>query len=187
MAKRGNNLERRMDQLTHRLATNEKSQKGFKQVPPDHPTTFVKFPWNSYIYESTGLTTNDATEVIVTMQSLLTGLTQTVNIASEDRVKLKIQKAQCWCTTNTTLIFPQIDVMFHETSQSDKQPRNTQKDSGNWNKPAKAGYVYPLVDRSEIYTLADKDRKVVTVTAANAGTEVIIRVHMLWKTGPILP
>lgn len=187
MVKGGRTLERRVDQLTHKVSANEKSQKGFKQVPPNHPTTYVKFPWNSYIFETSGLTTGDATDTIVTIQSLLTGLTQDINISSEDRVKLKIQKAQCWATTGTMLVFPKLEALFHEVSQSDKQPRNTQKDSGNWNSPAKAGYVYPLVDRSEIYTLADKDRKVVTLTAANENTEVIVRVHLLWNTGPILP
>lgn len=187
MVKGGRGLERRVDQLTHKVAANEKSQKGFKQVPPDHPSTYVKFPWNSYIYETTGLTTGDAGEVTVTMGSLLTGMTQSINLLNEERVKFKIQKAQCWCTTGTMLVFPKIEALFHELSQIDKQPRNTQKDSGNWNKPAKAGYVYPLVDRSEIYTIDDAARKIVTVIAANENTEVIIRVHVLWNTGPILP
>lgn len=187
MAKGGRTLERRMDQLTHKVAANEKSQKGFKQVPPEHPSTYVKFPWNSWIYETTGLTTGDSSETIVTVGSLLRSLLQTINIASEDRIKVKIQSAQCWCTTGTMLVFPKLEARFHEVSQGDKQPRNTQKDSGNWNKPARAGYVYPLVDRSEIYTITDTDRKVVTAIVENENAEIIVRVHLLWKTGPILP
>lgn len=164
------------------LRQSEKANKGFKMTPPDLPSTFVSAPWNSWTFERTYLSTSDNQVFPLTIELLITQIATDLSLSSIERVRIKIQSGQIWVTTGPTLVQPSFEAKFFELSQSDAQIRSLQRDVGNWNKPAKAGYVYPTVDKQEIYGINDAARDVLTATVSNLGSTVTLRVQLLWKS-----
>jgi len=172
------------DRALQIVKADQKAQKGYKIVPTVTPKAFVVTPWNSWTFEQTQTTTSPNTESVVLIDTIISKLATVISLSAIDRVKIKIHAAQTWCSPNTMLILPDLEARFYELSQSDQQIRSLQRDIGAWSKPAKAGYVYPLVDRSEVYSLIDKDRRVLATTSISGNTSITNRVQLLWKSAP---
>lgn len=160
----------------------EKVNKGYKMTPTDTPKTFVEAPWNSWTFERTAEHQADEYATEITIDNLITQLATKLSLTAIEKVVIKIHAAQAWVTTGATLIQPNLEARFYELSRVDGQVRSLQRDVGSWNKPAKAGYVYPLVDQSEVYNITDSARKVVKVTAVAAKSQVTVRVQLLWRS-----
>lgn len=162
-----------------------KANKGFKMVPSDLPKAFVESPWNNWTYNATTVSaTSTSLVTTVTIDTLLSQIATLLNLTSISKVRIKVHSAQVWVTPGTTLLFPRADFQFYELCKSDDQLRNTQRDQGNWSKPAKAGYCFPLVDQSEVFSIDDNARKVLSVTTGIADSVVVIRVQLLWRSLP---
>lgn len=154
-------------------------------VPSDLPKAFVESPWNNWTYTTSVVSaTSTNLETTVTIDSLQTQIAGSLNVTSISKIRIKVHSAQVWVMPGDSLIYPRADVQFFELSKSDDQVRNTQRDQGNWSKPAKAGYCFPLVDQSEVFDIEDNARKVLTVTTGVAGSVVTIRVQLLWRSLP---
>lgn len=182
MSKNGGKGTSAGEKALRMVRASEKANKGYKMTPSDLPKTFIEAPWNSWTFESTSLSTATATEI--TVNTIITQLATKLSLTSIERVRIKIHAAQIWVLPGSTLIFPNLEATFYELSQGDQQIRSLQRDIGNWSKAAKAGYVYPTVDKSEIYNLTDKDRKVCMGLALTAGSQITLRVQVLWRSLP---
>jgi len=183
MASRGNKISAG-ERALRMVKASEKASKGYKMAPTDLPKTFVEAPWNSWTFERTTISTATFEEQIVTVETIITQLATKLSLTAIERVRIKIHAGQIWAMPGTALVQPDLEARFFELSQGDQQIRSLQRDIGNWNKPAKAGYVYPTVDKSEIYNLTDKDRKVLSGTPVAIDSKVTCRVQLLWRSLP---
>jgi hypothetical protein len=83
-----------------------------------------------------------------------------------------------------TLLVPELKAEFFELSGesvTSQRPRSTQRDIGTLNKPAKAGYVYPMQDQREIVAGENVNVRVADVTAVYQGMNLTTRVQVLWQ------
>lgn len=160
----------------------QKANKGYKMIPTDHPKVFIEAPWNSWTFEQTFTNATALLTNTVSIDTILTQIATKLSLTSIEKVVIKIHAAQAWVTSGTMLVQPNLEARFFELSRGDSQVRSLQRDVGSWNKPAKAGYVYPTVDKSEIYNINDKDRKVVSVVAVAAESKTTVRVQLLWRS-----
>ncbi len=163
-----------------------KANKGYKMTPSDLPKTFVQAPWNSWTFERTVVNASGLQVNETTVDIILTQIATQLSLSAIERVRIKIQAAQVWAFSAAVLLQPDVEVTFYELSQSDKQVRSLQKDIGSWNKPAKCGYVYPTVDKQEIYSNADGARLVLSTKPITAETKTTVRIQVLWRSLPVL-
>lgn len=164
------------------VTSTNKAIKGYKMTPTDLPKAFVEAPWNSWTFERTNTSSSAFEEISLTVDDICTQIATKLEIGFIDRVRIKIQAAQVWCMAGTSLITPDVEVRFFDLVQDAKQHRSLQRVIGNWNKPAKAGFVYPIVDKQEVLGIDEATRTVLSAKPATIDSKVTQRVQVLWKS-----
>ena len=163
---------------------------------PNVPTPYVQKPWNFYTYEVTD-TTAAANEVVkTTVNGIVDQIRTRLQLATTATVRIKLLKGWMWCQAGTQLIQPDCESKFFDLSPSRSDagggtqfPRSTQRDVGNWDQAAKAGYSFPAIDRREILTSvtnAADDTTVMNTTVVGIGTKVTSRLSLMWQSGAVL-
>jgi len=157
---------------------------GVKYTPAYDPPTFVERPWNSWTFSRTDFTTATFESVPITISDIMTQIAGRLGVDA-DRLVVKIQRAAVWCTVADVLLQPDLSCSFYEVSEKTVTPqmaRSSQRDLGTLNRPAKCGYVYPMVDQKEIVYKAEDALLVVNSVAAAIGSRVTTRVNVLWNS-----
>jgi len=174
--------------LANRITMLEHKLSGRKTVPQDNPPSYVALPWNNFTYEKTqeagqaGAVQSTTVQTIFAQLVARCGLSDTEpNIAD---VRVKVLSCQVWGTVGGTLLVPELLAEFFELSgesATSQRPRSSQRDIGTLNKPAKAGYVFPVQDQREIVAGESVNVRVADVTAVYQGMNLTTRVQVLWQ------
>lgn len=163
----------------------ERRLTGHKTSPSDNPTSFVQLPWNGWTFERTDVTDAAFESVTISVSDIRQQITVALGleIGASD-LRIKVHSAQTWCTVTSTLLHPDISTKFYElvAVSTDQYPRETARDLGTLNKPAKIGYNFPSADRREIMGSAQDAHKIVETTAVTAGSAITTRVQVLWQS-----
>jgi len=172
----GNVSRQEFRNMEHRMT-------GARYVPKPDPPTFVEKPWNSWTFNRTSVTSADEQSDPITVADIITQISNKLAI-NADRLVVKIQRAAVWCTAASTLLQPDLSCSFYEVSEKTVTPqmaRSEQRDLGTLNRPAKCGYIYPMVDQKEIIYKAEEQLLVVNAIAETSGSLITARVHVLWN------
>ncbi len=156
---------------------------GVRFVPKPDPPTFVERPWNSWTFSRTSRTSAEEMSAPVTVADVITQISNRLGLTA-DRLVIKIQRAAVWCTAADTLLQPDISCSFYEVSEKTVTPqmaRSEQRDLGTLSRPARAGYIYPMVDQKEIIYKAEEQLLILNAVAETTGSFVTVRVHVLWN------
>jgi hypothetical protein len=165
---------------------------GRKTIPQDNPPAYVALPWNSFTYEKTQTAGQALSVQSTTVQEIIQqvvariGLADSLTTGKAD-VRVKVLGCQTWGTVGGTLLVPEILAEFYEISGESvttQRPRSSQRDIGTLNKPAKAGYAFPVADQREIVADDLVALRVANVTAVKQGMELTTRVQILWQSSP---
>lgn len=175
--------------LANRITTLEHKLNGRKTVPQDNPPAYVALPWNSFTYEKTQEAAQAEVVQSTTVQDILAQIVTRCGLADTPPrvadVRIKVLSCQTWGTVGGTLLVPEILAEFFELSGetiTTQRPRSSQRDIGTLNKPAKAGYVYPIQDQREIVADDNVALRVADVTAVYQGMNLTTRVQVLWQS-----
>merc|ERR1712100_479765 len=167
----------------------ERRLTGRKTVPQDNPPAYVALPWNSFTYEKTWEAGQAGAIQSTTVQEIISQIVARVCLADTPPrvadVRLKVLSCQTWGTVGATLLVPELLAEFFELSgesTTTQRPRSSQRDIGTLNKPAKAGYVYPVADQREIVADENVLLRVADVTAVYQGMNLTTRVQVLWQS-----
>lgn len=161
----------------------ERRLTGAKFIPKPDPPTFVEKPWNSWTFNRTSKTTADEMSAPITVADVITQISTRLGL-SADRLVIKIQRAAVWCTVGDTNLQPDISCSFYEVSEKTVTPqmaRSEQRDLGTLSRPARCGYIYPMVDQKEIIYKAEEQLLIVNAVAETSGSLVTVRIHVLWN------
>jgi len=177
--------------LANRITTLEHKLSGRKTVPQDNPPPYVALPWNNFTYEKTQEAGQAGAVQSTTVQSIFAQLVSRVMLSDTEPniadVRVKVLGCQVWGTVGGTLLVPEILAEFFELngeSATSQRPRSSQRDIGTLNKPAKAGYVFPIQDQREIVAGENVNVRVADVTAIYQGMNLTTRVQVLWQSSP---
>lgn len=177
-----NKLQRELTSLKHAV-------NGVKTRPPADPRSFIAIPWNSFTYEKSIVTTSDDQVYITTVDNVLSQLLIRVGLSSATTLGMKVKSAQCWATcAGSSFALPTVVAEFHELAnpQAANTVRSTQRDRGTLNRPASAGYVYPIADSREILdSRGSGSVKILTVTGGDTGTYLTARIQFLWRASVV--
>jgi len=174
--------------LANRIRTLEHKLSGRKTVPQDNPPAYVSVPWNNFTYEKTQEAGQAGAVQSTTVQSIFAQIVARCGVSDTEPniadVRCKVLSCQVWGTVGGTLLVPELKAEFFELSGesvTSQRPRSTQRDIGTLNKPAKAGYVYPMQDQREIVAGENVNVRVADVTAVYQGMNLTTRVQVLWQ------
>lgn len=165
----------------------EKRLTGHKTSPAINPTSFVQLPWNSWTFERTDTTDSAFENVAITVADIRTQIAVQLGLATTADLRIKVHSAQVWCTTAEVLLQPDITTRFFELASVipaagfTQYPRETVRDLGTLNRPAKNGYAFPSADKREIMGLLQATYKITETTAVTLGSAVTTRVQVLWQ------
>lgn len=166
----------------------EKRLTGHKTTPSINPTSFVQLPWNSWTFERTDVTAAAFETVEITVNDILSQIRARIGLLADGDLRVKVQSAQVWNTSTTPLLLPDTSVLFYEIATpatvAEQYPRSTQRDIGTLNMPARIGYTYPSADKREILGATQSAYKVVSAEAVTAGSNVTVRIQVLWQATP---
>lgn len=168
--------QRQLREMEHRIS-------GARYTPAIEPPTFVEKPWNSYTFSRSDVTTAGLESVPITVADIITQVSNKLAV-NADRLVIKIQRAAVWCTVAATLLQPDMSCSFYEVSEKTVVPqmaRSEQRDLGTLNRPARCGYIYPMVDQKEIIYKAEEQLLVVNSVPVTSGSIVTTRVAILWN------
>jgi len=175
--------------LASRLTNLEHKLNGRKTVPQDNPPAYVALPWNSFTYEKTQEAGQANAVQSTTVQDILAQVVARCGLADSPPrvadVRVKVMSCQTWGTVGSTLLVPEILSEFFELSGetvTTQRPRSSQRDIGTLNKPAKAGYIFPVQDQREIVADDNVALRVADVTAVYQGMNLTTRVQILWQS-----
>jgi len=175
--------------LASRLTNLEHKLNGRKTIPQDNPPAYVALPWNSFTYEKTQEAGQANAVQSTTVQDVLAQVVARCGLADAPPrvadVRVKILSCQTWGTVGSTLLVPEILSEFFELSGetvTTQRPRSSQRDIGTLNKPAKAGYVFPVQDQREIVADDNVALRVADVTAVYQGMNLTTRIQILWQS-----
>jgi len=176
-------------QLAARLTGMERKLNGRKTIPQDNPPAYVALPWNSFTYEKTQTAGQPLAVQSTTVQEIISQVVARCGLADTPPrvadVRVKVLGCQVWGTVGGTLLVPEILAEFFEISgesATTQRPRSSQRDIGTLNKPAKAGYAFPVADQREIVADDLVALRVADVTAIKQGMELTTRVQILWQS-----
>lgn len=179
------------EQVSTRVTMLERRLNGHKTIPQDNPPAYVSLPWNNFTYEKTQEAGQALAAQVTTVNDILVQLAARCGLSTSPPdvadVRVKVQSCQVWGTVGGTLLVPEIAVEFFELSgetAANQRPRNTQRDVGTLNKPAKVGYTFPLADRKEVVADDLTLLKVASAIAIYAGTNLTTRIQVLWQSSP---
>lgn len=175
--------------LASRITNLEHKLTGRKTVPHDNPPAYVALPWNSFTYERTQEAGQAGAVQSTTVQDVLAQIVARCGLADTPPrvadVRVKVLSCQVWGTVGGTLLVPELLAEFFELSgetTTTQRPRSSQRDIGTLNKPAKAGYIYPISDQREIVADDNVALRVADVTAVYQGMNLTTRVQVLWQS-----
>jgi len=177
--------------LAMRITTLEHKLNGRKTIPQDNPPAYVALPWNSFTYERTQEAGQAGAVQSTTVQDVLAQVAARVCLADTPPrvadVRVKVLGCQTWGIVGGTLLVPEILAEFFELSGetvTTQRPRSSQRDIGTLQKPAKAGYVFPIQDQREIVADDNVNLRIANVTAIYAGMNLTTRIQVLWQSSP---
>lgn len=175
-------LQRELTSLKHAV-------NGVKTRPPPDPRSFVSIPWNSFTYEKAIVTTSDDQVYQTNVDNVLAQLLLRIGLSSATTLGMKVKSAQGWATcAGPTFTVPALIAEFHELAnpQAANTVRSTQRDRGTLNRPATAGYVFPIADSREILDSSmSGSNKILTLTGGDSGTILTARVQFLWRASVV--
>ncbi len=166
----------------------KRSIAGAKFVPKPDPPTFVEKPWNPWTFNRTARTTAEEMSMPITVADVITQISNKLGLTA-DRLVVKIQRAAVWCTVGDTIFQPDISCSFYEVSEKTVAPqmaRSEQRDLGTLNRPARVGYIYPMVDQKEIIYKAEEQLLILNAVAETTGSLITVRVHVLWNVQSVV-
>lgn len=174
-------MQRTVNNAIRREARHDAGQ-GFtpSQLPPD----FVRVPWNSFTF-STTINGSDAFAGI-TVKTIRDTIIGICGISNTAIVQLKVERARVWNISRggtNGFSMPNLYTRFYEltTSTSNQSAvRTLRNDHGTLNLPAKAGYVWPLRDRTEV--LSSNEEHDVMAFKAPTGTSIVVMINCLWRS-----
>lgn len=172
--------------LQQQLTQQKRQMLGPKIVPSQVPRGFVQYPWNTWTYESVFTTTDNVSTFTVGVDELTADLVSKLGLSSSSNIRLKVQTAQVWCTASG-LVYPELAADFFEingNSVNAASVRSSQRDKGTLNMPARLGYMYPVSDSKDVLNSGDATLNIVAASAVEAGSNLTVRVHMLWQIRP---
>ena len=155
---------------------------GRRYVPAADPSTFIEKPWNSWTFERTNITTSAFEPTLITIADVLTQISGKLGV-SADRLIVKVQRVAVWCTA-AGLLQPDVACSFYELSEKTVVPqmvRSQQRDLGTLNRPARCGYIYPMVDQKEIIYKLEEQLIISNSVATSIDSRVTTRVSILWN------
>lgn len=174
-------VQRTVNNAIRREARHDAGQ-GFTPslLPPD----FVRVPWNSFTFSST-VSGSDAFSA-VTVKTIRDTIIGICGISNTAIVQLKIERARVWNISRGGtggFSMPNLYTRFYEltTSTSNQSAfRTFRNDHGTLDLPAKAGYLWPLRDRTEVLS-SNEDHDVMSFKAPS-GTSVVVMINCLWRS-----
>jgi hypothetical protein len=154
--------------------------------PPNDPPSFVTRPWNSMVYEKIATTVGENVGYTIADTDILSELKARFNLSDSSVPVFKVQRASIWTvSTGPSFPLPSLDAVFYELTgvgTGGSVARSDQRDKGTLNRPAKAGYTYPLPDQKEISAKGDATQNICAGIAGGAGSRMIFHIHVLWKS-----
>jgi len=161
---------------------------GHEIVPSQDPSSFVELPWNSWTFERTNLTVGADQGASIVVSDILGQLKSRIGLSDTAVLRIKLQSARIWCTAaGPAFSHPDLRGIFYEVNGQTNiaARRSTQRDIGTLNVPARVGYVYPIDDKKEILSSPDGSKVVLNYVAAGDGSEVTVRIQLLWQSSGI--
>lgn len=182
-AKRG---VRRGPSASTQISTLRKEIMGHKRMPSMDPSTFVQLPWNNWTFERTIGAADAAVDLEYKVNDVINQIAVRVGLTSVENCRIKVQSCSAWITAEGVPAVPDLTAEFFELSGQQigqiQYPRSLQRDKGTLNKPAKAGFMYPLADRKEIFGSPEGLLKLATFSKA-ANCSLTVRISVLWQSG----
>ena len=175
-----------MQTLRRRLANMESRMQGRKVNPAPNPPCFVEVPWNDWTYEKLETTTEANQNIDITVADIQQQIRGKLGIETSAYVWLKVQSAYAWATSaGPDFVAPDMEVSFYEVmgEPSAQHARSVQRDKGTLNMPARCGFIFPINDSREILgNTTESPLNILRATATAAGTNVTLRVHILYQS-----
>lgn len=145
--------------------------------PPSYPTRV----WIPLTFETIHTCNGDSTGTSVSLGAVIDECKARYAVSTGGQIALQILSAQVWATSQgPDFPLPGLEADFYEIASapaSSAIARHRTRDNGTLQRPAVAGYQYPLVDQKDVITADDKSQLVVAATGTYKGTKLVIRVQ----------
>ena len=173
------------------LKSQRRDMDGGKVLPPIIPSTFNQLPWNSWTFERASAVQAPGSFEVITIQDIISQIVTRIGLRDEDpiaEVRIKVSQAAAYLTADG-LVYPDMVTEFYELAGQDagdvQYPRETQRDKGTLNIPARAGYKFSSADRRQIFGTSKGTTKIMRVTSTpGEGAMLTTRVMVLWQASP---
>lgn len=150
--------------------------------PPNDPPSYPTRSWVPLTYEVIHTCNADSTGTSIAMGALLDECKARYAVSTSGQVALQVLSAQVWATSQgPDFPLPGLEADFYEIANSPTGSaiaRKRTRDNGTLQRPAVAGYIFPLVDQKDVITADDKSKLVVAATGTYKGTKLVIRVRL---------
>lgn len=171
-------LESQIRRLRHQMT-------GHTVVPSADPSAFVQRPWNQWTFEITSAADEGGSTLDITTEQISNQIYNKCGLASTAILEIKILDGYAWGATRATEFKPPVmDVHFYElevSSAGTSGVRQYIRDVGTIQRPARAGYVYPVTDSRNVFIRGETNTPVMKVTSLAEYMTLTARCHVLWK------
>lgn len=154
---------------------------GRKLKPNYDPPSVVENRWNSIVLvlEGHGTGSVPVSELITDIQDVY-GFTLKTNVY----MLLRVQRAYVWETTGESGLNVEFnDLSYPFTDNMPFRPLVTVSDEPAKNHYACVGYEWPAAQQQVVYNSQGQlSAELINVTATSTSPELLIHIHLLWKT-----